>query len=107
MHATKDEPTTAIPATDRDGQLLDLGAITPELTEWDQRAYRRITSTQLSPEQTGRIVTPNQTYPRQTAVLAIHWHPEWIPIELTMARVDAMFPNTSDRLIIPLSTISS
>lgn len=101
MHATKDEPTTAIPATDRDGQLLDLGAITPELTEWDQRAYRRITSTQLSPEQTGRIVTPNQTYPRQTAVLAIHWHPEWIPIELTMARVDAMFPNTSDRLIIP------
>ncbi|MFH1061223.1 MAG: hypothetical protein V1797_21370 [Pseudomonadota bacterium] len=82
-------------------QTLDLSRFSPELTDWDHQVYARITSTRLSPEQTARIVTPEQIYPRQPEILAIHWHPEWIPMELTMARVQASFPNAEDRLIIP------
>ncbi|MFZ5587927.1 MAG: hypothetical protein ACOZHQ_18580 [Thermodesulfobacteriota bacterium] len=82
-------------------QDLDLGRFTPELTEWDHQVYARITSTRLDPEQTARILTPDQTYPRQPEVLAIHWHPEWIPLELAVARVQTLFPNANQRLIIP------
>jgi hypothetical protein len=34
-------------------------------------------------------------------VLAIHWHPEWIPLEMVAKRIEAMFPGRQDELIIP------
>ena len=101
MQTSNDETTPLAPAPAPDCQSLDLGSLSPELTEWDQAAYQRITSTRLNAEQIARIVNPAETFPRQEAVLAIHWHPEWIPMEVAMARVGAMFPNARKRLIIP------
>jgi len=72
-----------------------------EITENDEKFFAKITSTHLSPEQTGRILTPSGIYPRQKNVLAVHWHPEFIPLELIEKRIHAMFPNMSTQLIIP------
>lgn len=80
---------------------IDPAALDPELTEWDQRAYERITATELTPEQVERVVEAPTSYPRQKHVLGIHWHPEFIPLNLIMRRVDAMFPRRDSELIIP------
>jgi hypothetical protein len=79
----------------------DIEGLSPELTEWDQQAYERIISYELSPEQQARVTTPDAVYPKQAEVLAVHWHPEFIPMKLIAQRVDAMFPNRTDELIIP------
>ncbi len=80
---------------------LELDAIPREITEQDQEIYRKIISTDLSSEQKQRIVRPPRVYSQQQYVLAIHWHPEFIPIKLIKKRIDAMFPNRRDELIIP------
>jgi hypothetical protein len=80
---------------------LDLTKISPEPTEWDQRAYEQITSTQLTPEQVERVATPAFEEPKQTEILAVHWHPEFVPMEVVLRRVRAMFPNAERELIIP------
>lgn len=75
--------------------------VATEPDENDQQAYEGLISTQLSLEQIQRIVTPSQIYAKQQAMLAIHWHPEFIPLELIRKRIDTMFPNKEDELIIP------
>ncbi len=80
---------------------LDLDAIPREITEEDQDIFRKIISTDLSSEQKQRVVRPSRVYSQQQYVLAIHWHPEFIPMELIQKRIDAAFPNRSDELIIP------
>jgi len=79
-------------------KILDLPT---EITEADQKKYLHLVSTDLSKEQIKRVVTPPTTYPEQKTVLAVHWHPEFIPLDLIMERVSAMFPNREDELIIP------
>ncbi|NOT02467.1 MAG: hypothetical protein HOP29_17820 [Phycisphaerales bacterium] len=76
-------------------------AVGEEITDWDRRAYLKIISTELSDDQIARIVEPQTLHPRQEAVLAVHWHPEFIPPDLIRRRLDAMFPNRSQELIIP------
>ena len=79
----------------------DLGGLSPEPDENDQLAYEQLISTELSPEQEERIRTPPQVFPKQRSLLAAHWHPEFIPLELIRERIDAMFPNRETELIIP------
>ncbi|MBN1512451.1 MAG: hypothetical protein JXB13_10585 [Phycisphaerae bacterium] len=73
----------------------------PEVTEWDQQTFLRLVSTQLTPAQKDQVRHPLQSYPQQDAVLAVHWHPEFIPLELILERVNATFPNHRSQLIIP------
>ncbi len=73
----------------------------PELTAWDQEAYERIINTELSPEQERRLSIPLRSYPEQDAVLGIHWHPEFLPLELIRRRIEKLFPNSRQALIIP------
>jgi hypothetical protein len=75
--------------------------VSPELTEWDQRAYARITDTGLSPEQERRLVTPVRSYPEQDAVLGVHWHPEFLPLDLIETRIGRVFPGSDLSLLIP------
>jgi hypothetical protein len=77
------------------------GLDTHELTEWDQQTFARMVSTDLSPEQIQRLENPGESYPRQTSVLAVHWHPEWIPLETASRRLRNAFPNSARELIIP------
>jgi hypothetical protein len=75
--------------------------ISSEVDERDVEVYRRITSTELTEEEKERIRRPSRVYPRQDSVLALHWHPEFVPLELAVERVEAMFPNAEDTLVIP------
>lgn len=80
---------------------VDLDAIDRGVTEWDVKAYFEVISTALSPAQLENIATPPRVYPQQEEVLAVHWHPEFVPMDTITRRVDAMYPNAANRLIIP------
>lgn len=72
-----------------------------EITEWDEKAYLRVISTELTPQQRLALTQPSRIYPRQESVLAVHWHPEHIPLDLIRERVNNMFPSRRRELVIP------
>lgn len=80
---------------------LDLDAIPHEVTERDQQIYDRITSISLTSEQRARVLEPPEVLPRQRDVIAVHWHPEFVPMELILERINVMFPGRRRELIIP------
>lgn len=75
--------------------------LTEEITENDVCLFEHITTTELTAEQQKRLKTPSKVFPRQKSILAVHWHPEFIPMELTSARMAEMFPNSGKKLVIP------
>jgi hypothetical protein len=75
--------------------------LTEEITEFDHNAYKRLVSVEMTPEQQERILTPPRVHFDQDAVLAIHWHPEFVPMDLIKRRIAASFPNSDLELIIP------
>jgi hypothetical protein len=70
-------------------------------TDQDEKAFAFITSDQLTDLQKQAILDPPASYPKEDIVLAIHWHPETVPMELIRQRIDATFPNRNMELIIP------
>jgi hypothetical protein len=103
--------TIKLKPTDSAGQARMSYAVAPpdfnleravqEITPWDEGVFRELTSTLLSEEQMRRVREAWQVYPRQKRVMAIHWHPEWIPMDLVDERIRATFPNSELNLIIP------
>ena len=89
-------PTSSAAQRIRDPKQVDA-----EITAWDQQAFRRVTTIALTPEQEARITEPPQVFPKQKSVLAVHWHPEFIPMPLIRERVERMYPNRKHELIIP------
>ena len=75
--------------------------ISDELTEWDQAAYQKLVATELTQEQIDRILKPAHIFSKQETVTALHWHPEFVPMEIIRKRIDATFPNKQKELIIP------
>ncbi|MDO9632841.1 MAG: hypothetical protein Q7I92_13165 [Humidesulfovibrio sp.] len=82
-------------------QQLDIDSVPEVPTEEDERIFLAISSTTLTPEEEKRITTPDLVALRQTSVLAVHWHPEHIPMPLIERRIGASYPNKSLELIIP------
>jgi hypothetical protein len=72
-----------------------------EITAEDEKIFFEITSSELSEEQVERIRHPDQIYGRQQEILAVHWHPEFVNMDLIDERISGMFPNASENLIIP------
>lgn len=72
-----------------------------EITEADEAIFRQIISVGLTSGQISEIVSPPVSYPRQRHVLAVHWHPEYVPMELVIRRLGVMFPSLETSLIIP------
>jgi hypothetical protein len=72
-----------------------------EITEEDLSRFFQVVSTDLEPWQIEQVVTPSAVHVRQEALLATHWHPEFVDMEHIRKRVDAMFPNRSEELLIP------
>ena len=79
----------------------DIDAIPEVPTEEDERIFLAITSTTLTPEEEARIIAPSLVAQRQTNVLAVHWHPEHVPMGLIERRIQACFPNKTQELVIP------
>jgi hypothetical protein len=80
---------------------FDLDRAVKDIEEWDVSVFMEILSTRLTDEQIQRVLTPINVFPRQKRVLAIHWHPEWIPLDLIRQRIETMFPNRERELVIP------
>lgn len=72
-----------------------------EITKEDEERFFRVVSTDLEKWQIDQVVNPKDVYVRQEALLAVHWHPEFVAMEHIRQRVDAMFPNREDELLIP------
>jgi hypothetical protein len=72
-----------------------------EVSEKDEKFFLFATSEDLTPEQIKRIKAPTRIVPEQRAALATHWHPEFVPVDLAVERMQAMFPNLEEALIIP------
>jgi len=72
-----------------------------EITAEDKAHFKAITNQKLTAEQAQIIRTPPGVYPKEKTILAVHWHPEFIPIPLIKERIEATFPNATEHLIIP------
>jgi len=80
---------------------MDPAAAVPDITETDLRILSSIACVQLTPEEMKKIITPARIFHHQRTVLAVHWHPEYIPMELIKKRIENTFPNKQKELIIP------
>ncbi|MCG8333166.1 MAG: hypothetical protein MJE63_01520 [Proteobacteria bacterium] len=72
-----------------------------EITEKDRLYFNQVITTDLNAEQIERILQVKESYPLETSVVGIHWHPEHIPIDLITKRISKMFPNKQNELVIP------
>ncbi len=72
-----------------------------EITEDDETRFLSVVSNTLSEEQITQVIEPETTYPQQNSVMALHWHPEHVPLELIEKRIGALYPNQNESLIIP------
>jgi hypothetical protein len=75
--------------------------LTPEITDEDRARFFGVVSTELAPWQIEQVTSPSSVHVRQDSVLAVHWHPEFVPMEHIRTRIDAMFPNSREELLIP------
>ena len=75
--------------------------IPEDITEEDERVFWSTVSTDLNEEQKQRIIEAPESFPHQRDVLGVHWHPEFVPLDLIERRVGAMFPNGDNALLIP------
>lgn len=80
---------------------IDLSSIPREVTDWDIETFLALTCAGITPEQAGAVRNPVARFPRQEYVLAVHWHPEHVPMDMISDRINAMYPNRRDELIIP------
>ena len=80
---------------------VDLAIVSREVTEEDTQIYRELVSTELSAEQVRQVEEPPFVYERQRSVLAVHWHQEFVPLQHVRTRVQTLFPNREEDLIIP------
>lgn len=74
-----------------------------EPDESDRALFERLVDTTLTAEHVQELVCPQDVYEAEKEVMAIHWHPQHVPLGLVKRRFDALFPHVADadRLIIP------
>lgn len=80
---------------------MNPAAWNPAVTEQDLALFWQVTSTALSAETLDRLSSPQLVFPGQRSVMAVHWHPEFVPMPIIRKRIQAMFPHMDQSLIIP------
>jgi len=73
----------------------------PAITAQDRAVFESVISTDLSEEKLMELASPPLVLPGQQSVLAVHWHPEFVPMPVIKQRVHNMFPGMTENLIIP------
>lgn len=71
------------------------------ITDKERNYFQRVVTTELDDRQVEQVVTAPEVYPLEKTILAAHWHPEHIPMELILKRVNGMFPNRTKEMLIP------
>ncbi len=82
-------------------EIPDAKGLTADVTEFDERLFAALIDTTLDAEARERIATPAVVMPAQDSLLAVHWHPEHVPMELIKRRIEASYPAARKSLIIP------
>lgn len=72
-----------------------------DLEESDWVLFNRLTSLDLTSEEKKKVSSPGRTDPVALEFLAVHWHPEWAPLELIEERLSCSFPCAENSLVIP------
>jgi hypothetical protein len=73
----------------------------PAITEQDRAVFESVISTDLSEKKLTELASPPLVLPGQQSVMAVHWHPEFVPMPVIKQRVHNMFPGMTENLIIP------
>jgi hypothetical protein len=73
----------------------------PRFDAWAEQAFREVVSTDIPADVLARLAEPAEVFADEAHVLAVHWHPEHVPLDVIRRRVEATFPNATDSLIIP------
>lgn len=97
----KQAQTMSLIKSEDKNKLFDPEKVSKEITDDDLKAFHEITNLEISSQQADRITTPYEILLRQKKVLAVHWHPEYIPMDLIRQRIQNTFPNRDEELIIP------
>lgn len=79
----------------------DLDCAEKDISDKDRALFFELISTDLTADQVSRVLEPWQVFPRQREVLAVHWHPEWIPLDIIDRRINGSFPASGVKLVIP------
>jgi hypothetical protein len=72
-----------------------------EISDWDSSVLRKLVTLELTPSEVELIENPPFTDERESCIMAVHWHPESIPLDLIRRRIRSMYPNAQDNIIIP------
>ena len=87
-------PESRLSVFDPQAAVLDIG-------EDDWRVFNHLTSVELSQDERNLAARPDRSAPGADEFLAIHWHPEWAPLELIEQRLRLAFPEAGNCLAIP------
>ncbi|VFQ42740.1 hypothetical protein [Desulfoluna butyratoxydans] len=82
-------------------RLFPRQGFSSEVAEGDLERFLGLVATELAPWQVEQVTRPPVVHHRQEALLAVHWHPEFVPMSLIRQRLKAAFPNIQEALIIP------
>lgn len=67
----------------------------------DFEIYKRLTTIDLEESAYQKAATPGYCFEHQTNVLATHWHPEFFPLWVAKQRIQHLYPNCENQLVIP------
>ena len=80
---------------------LDIKGAVSSIEAQDWVEFNRLTSMCLSPEEEKLAAISDQQPSDTKEFMAIHWHPEWVPLGLIKQRVARSFPQAENSLLIP------
>lgn len=81
--------------------FFDPQAAVMDISEDDWLAFNSLTRVELSPAEKALAARPDRSAPEAREFMAIHWHPEWAPLELIEERLALAFPEADESLAIP------
>ena len=75
--------------------------ISDNISPAELECFKKLTSINLNDQATFLAGVPSQLAPKEQELMALHWHPEWVPIELIESRIHKAFPVATNSLVIP------
>ncbi len=77
------------------------GLLDPVPDADDAALFRRLVDDTITTERLEALARPVQPRHGVDHVLAIHWHPQHVPLDVARRRLAALFPDARDMLVIP------
>ncbi|MDR1677870.1 MAG: hypothetical protein LBS44_05705 [Deltaproteobacteria bacterium] len=72
-----------------------------EISQADIEAFNRLTTIELTAKEKELAETPDFIDLEETRLMALHFHQEWVPMNMIETRLSRAFPKATDKLVIP------